>query len=99
MNRQDIRNIKNQYNIEGVQKHSNDLLSVAAWVEEIQNHDKSSILVFKAQGIEQSENFSDSDFILCLQTPFQRDMLKMFGNKIICVDSIRMVQTCMISFW
>ena len=59
VNRQDIRNIKNQYNIEGIQKHSNDLISVATWVEEIQSHDEFTVPVFKAQGIEQPGNFDN----------------------------------------
>ena len=90
INRQDIRNIRYQYNIEGIQKHSNDLFSVAAWVEEIKSCDDTTILVFKAQGVEQpsdSNNFAVSDFILCIQTPFQCDMLKMFADNIICIDS------------
>ena len=90
LNRQDVRNIKYQYNIECIQKHSNDLMSVAAWVEEIKICDHTSVLVFKVQGMEQADdlnNLSDQDFILCLQTPFQRDMLNKFGGDIICIDS------------
>ena len=90
INRQDIRNIRLQYNIEGIHKHSNDLSSVAAWVTEIKNCDHTSVLAFKAQGLEQPntmDNLSNDDFILCIQTPFQRDMFLKFGNDTICIDS------------
>ena len=33
--KQDIHNIKNRYNIEGVRRHANDLISVVGWVEEL----------------------------------------------------------------
>ena len=31
--KQDVHDVKNQYNIEGVMRHVNDLTSVCAWVE------------------------------------------------------------------
>ena len=34
--KQDMHNIKNQYNIEGVVRHINDHTSVCAWVKEFQ---------------------------------------------------------------
>ena len=33
--KQDIHNVKNHYNITGVMRHSSDLTSVCAWVEEL----------------------------------------------------------------
>ena len=35
LNKKDISNIKIQYNIEGIQTHHNDLISVSSWVEEM----------------------------------------------------------------
>ena len=36
VNKMDISNIKNEYNIEGIQRHQNDLISVFSWVEEME---------------------------------------------------------------
>ena len=63
---------------------------MSAWVTEIQSLEYNAVLVYKEQGVQQEDdmdNLSDSDFILCLQTSFQRDMLMKFGNDTICIDS------------
>ena len=36
INRQDIHNIKTQYNIEGINCHANNLISVNAWILDMQ---------------------------------------------------------------
>ena len=33
------------------------------------------------------ENLGDNDFVLCIQTEFQREMLQKFGHDTICIDS------------
>ena len=48
------------------------------------------ILVFKPQGEEGNEDTNElkkDDFVLAIQTEFQRDALLKFGPKVICVDS------------
>lgn len=88
--RKDLHNIKQQYNIEGIIRHANDLSSVTAWVEEMRAMQYNPILVFKKKGQKQPpemDNVSDDDFILCIQTEFQRDMFKKFGSSVICIDS------------
>jgi hypothetical protein len=88
--KQDVYNIKRQYNIAGIIRHNNDLLSVRAWVEEMKENTYNPILLFKEQGVEQDntlDNFSKNDFILCFQTEFQKDMLEAFGKDTICIDS------------
>ena len=37
LTKKDILNIERAYNIKGIQKHSNDAISVTAWVEELRN--------------------------------------------------------------
>ena len=37
--RQDILNIRRQYNIEGIEQHHNDHTSLQAWVEELKSLD------------------------------------------------------------
>ena len=88
--KQDIHNVKRQYNIDGMQRHRNDHTSVQAWVEECKTMDYNPIVIFKQQGIEQGEEIDDvgeKDFLLGIQTEFQRDMLINFGNRVICMDT------------
>ena len=87
--KQDIRNVQNQYNIQGISRHPNDLTSVCAWVEEFKESPHNPIILFKTQGkqLENMENVGTDDFILVLQTQFQLDMLKANGNKCICMDA------------
>ena len=84
INRQDIHNICHQYNIDGIQYHTNDHLSVQLWVDNLQSgsDDESPVLLFKEQGVEQSDDLNDfsvGDFALGIQTCFQKDMLIRFG--------------------
>ncbi|SMN01522.1 hypothetical protein SPONN_2553 [uncultured Candidatus Thioglobus sp.] len=89
--RMDLHNIKHQYNISnGTMKHKNDLYSVDAWIQELKELAYNPVLVYKRQGDQQGpemDNVCDNDFILCLQTEFQKDMLKKFGGSIICMDT------------
>ena len=81
--KQDMHNTKNQYNIEGVTRHANDLTSVCAWVDELKSLPYNPVLLFKPQGEAQTEdmnNFGNNDFILAIQTRFQRDMLVTYGH-------------------
>ena len=48
------------------------------------------VLLYKEQGSVQDDemdNLGDNDFLLCIQTEFQRDALQAFGNDTICIDS------------
>ena len=88
--KQDIHNIKNHYNIEGVIRHANDLTSVCSWVEELMSLPYDPILLFKPQGKPQPDgmdNIANDDFILAIQTEFHRDMLVKYGGTCVCIDS------------
>jgi len=54
--KQDIHNVKNQYNIEGVMQHINDHTSVCAWVEELKSLPYNPVLLFKPQGKPQPQD-------------------------------------------
>ena len=95
--KQDVHNIKNQYNIEGVMRHSNDLTSVCAWVEELISSPNNPVLLFKAQGEEQPhgmDNVGSDDFILGIQTDFQLDMLCKYGHMCVYAWMLHMELTC-----
>lgn len=86
--RQDLYNIKRQYNIEGIARHSNDHVSTSIWVEEMKALDYDPILLYKPQG-NPSDLFAvcSDDFILCIQTKFQKDCFTKFAKNVICVDA------------
>ncbi len=86
--KKDIQNMKRVCNVDGVQKHSNDPTSVAAWVEELKSMEFCPVIAFKAQGVSsEREGVKDEDFLLALQTQFQLEMMKAFGRNVICVDA------------
>ena len=84
--RQDLHNVKAQFNIDDVIRHKNDLSSVTAWVEEMSTLEYNPVLIFKPQGVG-SHTGTGGDFMLVIQTQFQCDMLKMFGSNAVCIDS------------
>ena len=82
-----MHNVLHCYNIEGIRRHTNNLTSIWSWVEELNLNNP--VLVFKPQGTPQlpsMENISVDDFLLGIQTEFQRDMLIKSGNSCICMD-------------
>ena len=69
--RQDIHNIKTLYNIEGINCHAIDLISVNTWILDMQVLPYNPILIYKKQGKPQPDNLdnlADDDFLLCIQT-------------------------------
>jgi len=90
LKKQDIVNIQKRLNIDSVQKNPNDLLSVCAWVEELQSLEYNPILCFKPQGeIGKAEcsTLKTEDFLLVMQTEFQCNALKQYGKKAVLIDS------------
>ena len=88
--RLDVLNIRRQYNIECIEKAKSDLLSVTAWVKELEELEYNPITIFKVQGEEQGENMDNvaqNDFVLGVQTKFQRDLMIKFIEKGICIDT------------
>ena len=54
--RQNVHNIRHQYNVEKIQFHQNDHCSVQLWVESMNNNaDIESPVLFKQQGVEQPD--------------------------------------------
>ena len=63
---------------------------VCAWVKELEALPYNPVLVFKAQGEPQQDhmnNIGKNDFLLGLQTQFQRDMLIKHGGVCVCMDA------------
>ena len=86
--RKDLNNIKHQYNIDCVQKDSDDATSVAHWVQEMEHENYNSVLYYKSQGEEPNEKgVEKNDFLLAIQTEFQKEMFNKYASKLICVDA------------
>ena len=89
VSRKDIHNVKQQFNIEGIRRHANDLISVVSWVEEMELLQYNPVLVFKQQQppSQSAPSLKMNDFLLVLQTEFQRDMLRTYGKSCVCMDT------------
>ena len=91
LTKKDIKNIERTYHINNIQRHENDSISVGCWIEEMKKRDDNPVIFYKSQGAEQpetSDNISDSDFVLCLQTSVQARIMRQFGHeRIVCIDS------------
>jgi len=85
--RQDILNIQRHLNIDSITKHSNDLMSTCAWVEEMEQMAYSPVLTFKPQGVHDTSGLAKDDFMLAIQTEFQKDAMLRYGTKGILVDA------------
>ena len=88
--RKDITNIQKQYtcNIEGIRRHQNDLISVSSIAEEMDTLPYNPVIVFKQQGelpTDFCRHLKKDNFLLVIQTDFQRDMLSSHGNKGVCM--------------
>lgn len=88
MTKQDIYNIQKKYNIDGVMRHANDLLSVRALVAELNSLTYSPVIIYKLRGDQQPHyNVGTDDFIIGIQTNFQREMLQKHGQVCVCMDA------------
>ncbi|GFU12873.1 MULE domain-containing protein [Trichonephila clavipes] len=88
--RQDIKNIKEEYNIssDGI-LDSNDVVSVNKWVEGLKNREDSPIVLLKDQNIFDENLYPGmkaEDFLHVIMNASQKDMLKLYGNDTICLD-------------
>ena len=56
------------------------------WVQELITEPDNPVIFYKPQGTPH-DHLKDEDFLLCLQTAFQRNMMIKYASKIICIDS------------
>lgn len=90
VNKKDIANIRKQYDIEGIRRHPNDLISVSTIVREMEDLPFNPLLCYKQQGEVPNNNYDQlrkEDFLLAIQTEFQLDMLRKHGSSGVCIDA------------
>ena len=86
LTKKDIHNIKQLCKTSNVQKHKEDGFSVDLWIKELSLDESNPIIFYKPQHTQHSI-LKDIDFLLCIQTKFQREMMLRHGSHIICADS------------
>ena len=82
--RKDISNIERLFGLWETEKHPDDAISTALWVEELsQRGDTNPVLLFKEQGklLDGYNHLKKDDFMMILQTPLQANLMKKFAKK------------------
>ncbi|KAJ8019506.1 Zinc finger transcription factor family protein 17 [Holothuria leucospilota] len=84
--RRDILNIKRQYNISSTKRDENDSDCAEIGANNLQSQEYDPVVIFTSQGVEQ--------FLLGIQTEFQRDIMVKFGPSAICIASTHKTAQC-----
>lgn len=87
--KKDLSNIMASFGIDDVQRHADDQESVRAWVEEWRQSENNPVLFCKFQVEDGPEgiDLAKDDFMIIIQSPFQKVMSNKFATKGICVDA------------
>ncbi len=82
-------NIMKSFGLSKIQKHTNDQESVRAWVEEWAAGENNPVLFCKFLGEDAPEDFDllNEDFMMVLQTLFQKLMAQKLAGKGVCIDA------------
>ncbi|XP_024085645.1 uncharacterized protein LOC112128091 [Cimex lectularius] len=89
LTRKDLFNIERDFNLnKDSVRHANDAQSVDCWVKEMCETGDTIVRLYKSQGMlcEEHPSLHVNDFALVLMTDAQKEILKLFGNNIICID-------------
>ena len=89
LTRQDINNIKRNVQDNQVIRHQDDATSVSIRVAELQQEPFNPVLMYKPQGVSDSQfpSLPQESFILIVQTEFQMQLYRKHAHKILCIDS------------
>ena len=88
--KEDAKNIRNAYRVNPVERHPNDQTSLLSYIKEWGESDKNPVLFYKLQGDVPVFGFEDlkrEDFMIVIQTPFQKHMARSFLKNGLCLDS------------
>ncbi|KAJ4440537.1 hypothetical protein ANN_08678 [Periplaneta americana] len=87
--KKDLYNIEHSYNLCSSSVHyGDDGTSVEAWMNETNASDNPCVLFYKPQGTinEKHSGLKKDDFILIIMNSSRREILKKYGNDVICID-------------
>lgn len=82
INKQDLRNIVHDFQLNSTRSHSSDAVSVDIWVQRVStiaDRSLNSVIYYTPQGE------TSDDVILVISNKFQREMLIKFGSNIVCI--------------
>ena len=87
--KKDLANIMSSFGVSEVQRHPDDQESVRAWIEQWKMSESNPVLFHKFQGESAPDGFdlTKDDFMVIIQSPFQKEMAQKFSSKGICVDA------------
>ena len=87
--KRDIRNVEVKVRDRLIIRHQDDAKSVQLLVAELQQEQYDPIMAFKVQGSKNDyyPNLSEDTFLLAVQTEFQRELLRLYGGSVVCIDS------------
>ena len=87
--KKNLDNISKSFGISDVQKHSDDQESVRACVEEWSHSENNPVLFHKYQGepAPEGSDLTKDDFMIVLQSPFQKEMALKFATNGVCIDA------------
>ena len=87
--KKDLDNISKSFGISDVQKHSDDQESVGACVEQWSHSENNPVLFHEYQGEPAPEGYdlTYDDFMIVLQSPFQKEMALKFATNSVCIDA------------
>ena len=84
--KKDITNLSKAFGVSSIQRHPNDQDSVAAWIREWQSKGKNNPILFSKLQSASLEGFKDEDFLIVIQTEFQKALLQKLGQNGLCGD-------------
>ena len=91
LEKKDLQNISSSFGIESARKHTNHQQSVHAWITEWEQSESNPILFYKPQGQDYTDeedlNLTSDDFIVIVQSPFQKTVAKKIAQKGVCCDA------------
>lgn len=77
--RRDFLNIQRDYHLTAGRQHSSDYISVQLWIERMKELAEDNPIIYY--------EMTDDDIFLIIGNTFQKEMLRKFGSKKICVDT------------
>lgn len=91
LEKKDLHNISCSFGLQGARRHANDQQSVHSWITEWKQSDNNPVLFHKLQGQEYSDeedlNLTNDDFMVILQSHFQKTLAQKFAHKGVCCDA------------
>lgn len=87
--KRDIRNVEVKVRDRLIIRHKDDAKSVQLVVAELQQEPYNPVLAFKVQGSKDLlyPNLLEDTFLLVIQTEFQKELNRLYGECVLCIDS------------